>query len=230
MFFIDPLWFVFALPGLIVMLWAQAKVSGTYRKYSKVPNMQGLTGAQVASRLLRDNGLDHVKVETIRGQLTDNYDPRTKVLRLSQGVYDGASVAALGIVAHEVGHAVQDASGYVPMRLRSGLVPAANLGSWMGYIFFIIGFLLRVPNLVWMGVLFFTAAVAFSLVTLPVELNASSRARKMLQGGGLVSTVEYNAASAVLSAAAWTYVGALLQAVGQLLYYVMIAVGMGRRD
>lgn len=230
MFYLDPLWFVFALPGLIVMLWAQAKVSGTYRKYSKVPNLQGLTGAQVASRLLRDNGLDHVKVEATRGQLTDHYDPRTKVLRLSQGVYDGASVAALGIVAHEVGHAVQDASGYVPMRLRSGLVPAANLGSWMGYIFFIIGFLLRAPNLVWMGVFFFTGAVAFSLVTLPVELNASSRARRMLQGGGLVSTVEYDAASAVLAAAAWTYVGALLQAVGQLLYYVMIAVGMGRRD
>jgi len=217
------------------MIWAQVKVSSTYNKYSRVANMNGLTGLQAASRLLSYNGLNNIKIENVKGQLTDHYDPRSKVLRLSSGVANKASVAALGIVAHEIGHAVQDNRGYAPMRVRSALVPVANIGSQFGFILVIIGVILFGLNvafgapLAWVGVALFAAAVLFSLVTLPVELNASNRAREMLQKAGLVSVAEYNGASAVLSAAAMTYVAALLQAVAQLFYFLLMVVGM-RRD
>lgn len=230
MFYLDPLYIIFAMPALLLMLYAQFKVSRTYSKYSKVPNMNGLTGFKVARILLRANDLTNVEIEGTAGNLTDHYDPGKKVLRLSEGVYDTPSVAAMGIVAHEVGHAVQDHIGYAPMKVRAGLVPVANLGSWLGYIFFILGVVVQVAGLVWLGVILFSGAVAFALVTLPVELDASRRARLMLQSNGLVSVTEYDAASAVLSAAALTYVAALLQAVANLLYYVMIAVGMSRRE
>ncbi|MBI2908907.1 MAG: zinc metallopeptidase [Chloroflexi bacterium] len=230
MFFFDPKYLLFALPALLVMLYAQWKVSSTYSKYSKVANMHGLTGLEVARRLLRANDLGHVAIEGTSGNLTDHYDPGKKVLRLSEGVHDTPSVAAMGIVAHEVGHAVQDNVGYVPMRVRGGLVPLANVGTWLGYIFFMLGIVVQVSGLVWLGVILFSGAVAFALVTLPVELDASRRARAMLQSNGLVSVTEFDAASAVLSAAALTYVAALLQAVANLLYYVSIAVGMSRRD
>ncbi len=206
------------------------KISSTYGKFSKVPNMQHVTGLEVARTLLQSNGLYNVTVEPTAGKLTDHYDPGKKVLRLSQGVYNSASVAALGIVAHEVGHAVQDKTGYVPMRVRGGLVPVANLGTYLGYIFFLIGIFIQSLNLIWLGVFFFSAAVLFTLVTLPVELDASNRAKVMLRNAGLVSVTEYNATSAVLSAAALTYVAALLQAVTNLLYYVFIATGMSRRN
>lgn len=218
------------------MLYAQYRVSSAYSKYSKVANMHGVSGIEAARSLLQSSGLSGVNIEKTPGRLTDHYDPRSKVLRLSADVYNSPSVAALGIVAHEVGHAVQDKKGYAPMRVRAALVPAASLGTNLGYIIIVLGFILYAfgatfgYSLVWIGILLFAAAVLFTLVTLPVEYNASHRAREMLRSTGLVSVKEYEAASAVLSAAALTYVAAMLQAVANLLYFVMAALGMGRRD
>lgn len=233
MFFFDPVYFLFMLPPLIFMLYAQYKVSSTYSKYSRVANMQRISGAQAARSLLEANGLPGVGIERTSGRLTDHYDPRNKVLRLSPEVFGNSSVAALGIVAHEVGHAVQDRTGYAPMRIRAALVPAASLGTNLGYIFIMLGFILYALagtdfgySLIWIGILLFAAAVLFTLVTLPVEYNASRRARQMLRNTGLVSVRESEAASAVLSAAALTYVAAMLQAVASLLYYVLAALGM----
>lgn len=229
------LYLLFMLPPLILMIWAQARVSSAYNKYSKVRNMSGLTGVQAAQTLLDYNGLRQVTIEGAKGRLTDHYDPRHKVLRLSPDVARVPSVAALGIVAHEVGHAVQDNVGYAPLRIRSTLVPAANLGSRFGFICVILGLILYAfgagfgLDVMWVGIALFAAAVLFALVTLPVEYNASNHARHMLQATGLVSAQEYQGASAVLSAAALTYVAALLQAVAQLFYFVMLAMGMGRR-
>ena len=229
------LYLLFMLPPLILMIWAQARISSAYNKYSKVRNMSGLTGVQAAQTLLDYNGLRQVTIEGAKGRLTDHYDPRHKVLRLSPDVARVPSVAALGIVAHEVGHAVQDNVGYAPLRIRSTLVPAANLGSRFGFICVILGLILYAfgagfgLDVMWVGIGLFAAAVLFALVTLPVEYNASNHARHMLQATGLVSAQEYQGASAVLSAAALTYVAALLQAVAQLFYFVMLAMGMGRR-
>ncbi len=235
MFFFDPLWFLIMIPPLIFMFYAQAKVNSAFNKYSKMANSQRITGAEAAERLLQSNGLGNVAVEQIKSRLGDHYDPRKKVLRLSPDVANTPSVAALGIVAHEVGHAVQDKVGYAFMRFRTSLVPAANLGSTLGYVFVILGFLLTVfgaafgMTVVWIGVFLFSLAVLFSLVTLPVEYNASNRARQMLRSTGLVAADEYNGASAVLSAAALTYVAATLQAVAQLFYFVLLAMGGNRR-
>jgi Zn-dependent membrane protease YugP len=234
MFFFDPMWFLVMIPPFIFMIYAQMKVSSAFNKYSKMANSQRVTGAEAAERLLRFNDLSHVKVEGVKSRLGDHYDPRKKVLRLSPAVANTPSVAALGIVAHEVGHAVQDKTGYTFLRFRTSLVPAASVGSTLGYIFVILGFFLMMfgtefgITVIWIGVFLFSLAVIFSLITLPVEFNASNRARQMLRSTGMVSTQEYNGASAVLSAAALTYVAATLQAVAQLFYFVMIALG-GRR-
>ena len=230
MFLFNPLYLLFVAPALIFMLYAQSKVSSTYSKYSKVANMHSVSGAEVARTLLETNGLYNVNIERTGGRLTDHYDPRSKTLRLSEGVFGSRSVAALGIVAHEVGHAVQDQQGYAFMRVRAGLVPIANLGSSLAPILFIIGLITQLAGLMWLGVFLFAGALLFTLVTLPVEYNASSRARRMLQTSGLVIGQEYNAASAVLSAAALTYVAALLQALANFLYFVFMAMGASRRD
>jgi uncharacterized protein len=224
------MYLLFAAPALIVMLYAQWRVSSTYKKYSKISNMQQKTGADIALLLLRANGITDVKVEETKGVLTDHYDPRKKTLRLSKDIYRLSSVSAMGIVAHEVGHAVQHNAGYFPMKIRGSLVPVANVGTWLGYICFILGIFLSVVNLVWAGVILFSAAVLFALVTLPVEFNASMRARQMLKTNGMVTTAESEGVSSVLSAAALTYVAALLQAVSSLLYYVFVATGMSRRE
>jgi Zn-dependent membrane protease YugP len=235
MFFFDPMWFLIMIPPLIFMIYAQAKVNSAFNKYSKVANSQRITGAEATEKLLRSNGLGNVRVEEVKSRLGDHYDPSKKVLRLSPAVANTPSVAALGIVAHEVGHAVQDQVGYSYMRFRTSLVPAANLGSTLGYIFVILGLLLSWfgtafgMTVVWVGVFLFSLAVIFSLVTLPVEYNASNRARQMLRSTGMVSTEEYNGASAVLTAAALTYVAATLQAVAQLFYFVLLALGGNRR-
>jgi Zn-dependent membrane protease YugP len=228
--FFDPMYLAFAAPALIVMLYAQWRVSSTYKKYSKIPSMQKKTGADIALLLLRANGLTDVKVEETKGTLTDHYDPRSKRLRLSKDVYRLSSVSAVGIVAHEVGHAIQDNVGYFPMKIRGSLVPVANVGTWLGYGCFILGILLSITNLVWAGVVLFSAAVVFALVTLPVEFNASVRARQMLQSNGLVTIAEGNGVRAVLSAASLTYVAALLQAVSSLLYYIFMATGMSQKE
>ena len=235
MFFFDPLWFLIMIPPLIFMIYAQARVNSAFNKYSKIVNAQHITGAEAAEKLLNSNGLSNVKIEAVKTRLGDHYDPGKKVLRLSPAVANTPSVAALGIVAHEVGHAVQDKVGYGYMRFRTSLVPAANLGSTLGYIFVILGLLLSVfgqafgMTVVWIGVFLFSLAVIFSLVTLPVEYNASNRARQMLRSTGLLVAQEYDGASAVLSAAALTYVAATLQAVAQLFYFVLLAMGGNRR-
>ncbi|MGE5620183.1 MAG: zinc metallopeptidase [Sphingomonadaceae bacterium] len=228
MFYFDPMYFVFALPPMLLVLWAQSRVKGAYAKYSQIRNMANLTGAQVARILLQTRGLEHITVEPVGGELSDHYDPTSKVLRLSEGVYSSPSVAAMGIVAHEVGHAVQDAVGYVPLRLRSALVPAVNLGSTLGYIFFFAGLVINWTGLAWLGIGFFSLGVVFALATLPVEYNASNRALALLKGNGLVSVEEYQGAKDVLSAAALTYVAAVAAALGSLLYYVWLL--MGRRE
>ncbi len=235
MFFFDPLWFLIMLPPFIFMIYAQSKVNSTFKKYSQVANSQRITGIEAARSLLQANGLNNIRVEGVKGRLGDHYDPGKKVLRLSPAVANTPSVAALGIVAHEVGHAVQDQVGYSFLRFRTSMVPAANLGTNIGYIFVILGFIIYLfsrsdfgATVVLAGIFLFSLAVLFSLITLPVEYNASSRARKMLRSTGMVSVQEYNGASAVLSAAALTYVAATLQAVAQLFYFVLMFMGMRR--
>jgi len=217
------------------MLYAQAKVNSTYKKYSKIAASSHLTGVEAAARLLGANGLENISLESAKGRLGDHYDPGKKVLRLSADVARSRSVAALGIVAHEVGHAVQDKTGYAFLKFRSALVPAASIGSNLGYIFVILGLILYALiqldfglTVAYLGIFLFSLAVIFSLVTLPVEFDASNRAKAMLRSSGLVSVAELNGASAVLSAAALTYVAATLQAVSQLMYFIFLLLGARR--
>lgn len=225
----DPTYWIFALPALLLGLIAQAMVRSAYRKYLQVPNGARLTGAEAAQRLMRSAGI-HLNIEGTPGELSDHYDPRTGVLRLSRGVATRASVASVAIVAHEVGHAEQDVQGYLPMRVRSGLVPVVNLTSWVGPLLFFIGLMFNLYNLAWLGVLTFGVAAMFALVTLPVEINASRRGLRLLeQSGVLVSERERQGARKVLTAAALTYVAALAQAVATLLYYSFLLGGRGRR-
>ena len=236
--FFDPLYLIIMAPALIFMIYAQFKVNSTYKKFSKVYNQRGITGAQAARQLLNNNGLGNVPIETVAGKLTDHYDPTKKVLRLSPDVANTPSVAGIGIAAHEVGHAVQHQTKYGFMGIRSALVPAANVGSTLGWILIILGVILMGLSqafaefgtlIATVGILLFAAAVLFTLVTLPVEFNASNRARQMIKDTGLLVGQEYDGASAVLSAAALTYIAAMLQAVAQLLYFVLMIFG-GRRN
>jgi Zn-dependent membrane protease YugP len=230
-FYFDPLYLLFAMPALLLAMFAQWKVSSAYNKYAQVRNARNLTGEQVAAYLLRANGLN-LNVSGTPGNLTDHYDPRDKTLYLSQGVARTPSVAALGIVAHEVGHAVQDVQGYTPMRLRAWLVAPASVGPWIGYALFAVGLFINFSGLVWLGIAFFSASLAFALATLPVEFNASQRALAMLRSSALVGPGEVDAAQSVLTAAALTYVAAAAQALSTLLYYVFIALNLSdrRRD
>jgi Zn-dependent membrane protease YugP len=237
MFFFDPMYFVFALPALILAFYAQWRVQSAYKKYLSVRNGRSLTGLEVAKMLLRFNNLGHIQIEGIPGELTDNYDPRTKTMRLSQGVANSNSVAALAVVAHEIGHATQDAEAYVPLKLRSAIVPGVQIGSWLGPILFLIGWLMALYfgssfgyQIAWLGVLFFAGALVFAFVTLPVEFNASARARAMLTDAGLIYGEEMNGVRSVLDAAALTYVAAAAQALSTLLYYVFLLSGARRRN
>lgn len=230
MFFFDPYYLIFMAPALLLMMLAQWYVSSSYNKWSRVPSRGRMTGSEAAQRLIRSGGLYNVRIEGTRGNLTDHYDPRGKVLRLSQGVYGSSSVAALAIAAHELGHAQQDHVGYLPLRLRSALVPAVNIGSTLGWILIIIGLMLQWMDLAWMGVIAFSAGAVFALATLPVELNASARARRLLRDSGMIiGADEQRGVNAVLNAAALTYVAALVTAILQLLYFVMLVAGGGRR-
>lgn len=224
---------LFMIPGLLFMLWAQAKVKGTYKKYSQVQNMANVTGAQAARRVLDSQGLQDVAVEAIPGELTDHYDPRSRVLRLSQGVYGVPSVAAIGIAAHEAGHAIQHAKAYAPMKVRSALVPAVNIGSNLGFGVLFLGIILQQTGLAWAGIVLFSLATLFALVTLPVEFDASNRAKAALVQVGLVDSgvrggQEGGGVAAVLNAAGWTYVAGFASSVLTLLYYVMLVTGMRR--
>jgi len=230
MFLYDPTYLMFILPALILMMIVQFYVKSAYNKWSKVRSRIGMTGAEAAERLINTGGLYGLRVDRIRGTMTDHYDPKHKVLRLSEGVYSSDSVAALAIAAHELGHAMQDKEGYFPLQLRSALVPAVNIGSYLGWILIIIGMLLRITSIAWLGVLVFSAGTIFALATLPVELNASSRAKELLlQSGIIVSREEMKGVNSVLNAAAWTYVAALVTAVMQLLYWATLVLGMGGR-
>ncbi len=228
--FLDPRYLCFMAPAFLIMLLTQWYVNSAYNKWSKVPSYTRLTGAEAAQRLIQAGGLYGVQVEPIQGNLTDNYDPRTKNLRLSQGVYQSSSVAALAIAAHELGHAMQDQQGYLPLRLRAALVPAVNIGSTLGWILILIGLLLGFTQLAWVGVAVFSLGAIFSLATLPVELNASARARRLLTDSGLIiGPDEQRGVSTVLNAAALTYVAALITSVLQLLYWTTVVLGMGGR-
>jgi uncharacterized protein len=226
----DPRYLMYMAPALILMTLVQWYVRSAYSRWSKVQSRSGISGAQAAQRLIQAGGLYGVSIEGISGQMTDNYDPRSKVLRLSQGVYQGNSVAALAIAAHELGHAVQDNEGYFPLRFRAAIVPAVNVGSYLGWILIFLGMLLHAVGIAWLGVLVFSGGALFALATLPVELNASSRARRLLSDSGLISGEdEMRGVNNVLNAAALTYVAALVAAVLQLLYWVTLVLGMGRR-
>jgi len=234
MFVWDPRYFIFAIPALLLAFYAQWRVKSTYARYSRQPNHRGLSGAEVARILLRSVGLEQVRIEETPGQLSDHYDPSKNILRLSQGVGQSRSVAALGIVAHEVGHAVQDAANYGPLRVRAGLVPIVNIGSWLGPIIFLVGFLLSSvtgsTTIAWVGLFLFAGTVVFALVTLPVEFNASRRALQLLRTYQLADGTELAQTKQVLDAAALTYVAALAQALSTLLYYVFLLTGLSRRD
>ncbi|HEY5670852.1 MAG TPA: zinc metallopeptidase [Anaerolineales bacterium] len=229
-FFYDYRYLMFMLPAFLLMLAVQWYVNSAYNKWGRVPARSRMSGAQAAQRLIERGGLYDVKIEGVQGNLTDHYDPRTRVLRLSRGVYSGNSVASLAIAAHELGHAMQDHQDYMPLRLRSALVPAVNVGSYLGWIFIFIGLLLRAPQLAWVGVIVFSGGALFALATLPVELNASARAKRLLVESGLiVGEDEARGVNAVLNAAALTYVAALVTAVMQLMYYATLVMGMGGR-
>jgi len=231
MFFFDPLYFIISLPALALGFWAQMKVKSAFNKYSRVSAGRGATGAQVARRILDSNGLGHVNVEESRGFLSDHYDPRSRTLRLSRDVYQEDSVAAVGVAAHEAGHAIQHSTNYAPLALRSAIVPSVQIGSWLGPIIFIIGMFMG-PGLGFtislVGLILFAAVAVFTLVTLPVEFNASKRAKEVLVAQGFVGQHEMKGVNAVLDAAALTYVAAAIQAISALLYYAFILFARSR--
>jgi Zn-dependent membrane protease YugP len=233
--FFDPMYLVFIIPGFILAFWAQAKVKGAYEKFSKVPNMAGMSGAQAARRILDDQGLQDVPVEVTKGVLSDHYDPRHRKLALSEGVYNGRSVAAVAIAAHEAGHAIQHKQGYAPLKARTAIVPAVSIGSNLGFFVLIAGVMIGSLTLGWVGVALFGLATLFALITLPVEFNASSRAKVALVqagivDGGVAGGQESQGVDKVLGAAAWTYVAGFLASLLSLLYWVMLLTGMSRDE
>ncbi len=230
MFFYNPTYLMYMIPAFILMALTSWYVRAAYQKWGRVPAQSRLTGHQAAQRLISTGGLYGVQVQGVAGQLTDHYDPRDKTLYLSQGVANGASVASVAIAAHELGHAMQDAEKYFPLRFRSALVPVVNIGSNLGWILIMIGLFIRWADLAWLGVLVFAGGAVFALATLPVEFNASARAKQLLvQTGVIQAGEEARGVNAVLNAAALTYVAGLVTAILQLLYYVMLVGGIGRR-
>jgi uncharacterized protein len=219
---------LFALPALLLGLWAQWKVQRAFRQNAEVRTARGLTGAQVARSVLEGNGLTNVRVERVQGFLSDHYDPRGRVLRLSPDVYHGQSLSAAGVAAHEAGHALQHAQGYSFLQLRSAMVPAVQIGSWIGPIVFMIGLFMAGAmgtTLAWVGVALFAAVALFALVTLPVEFDATRRAKQQLVSSGIIIGNEMRGVNAVLDAAAMTYVAGAVQAISTLLYYVFLLMG-----
>jgi uncharacterized protein len=220
----DPTMFLL-VPAIIFSFYAQMKISSTFKKYLRVRSNSGTTGAQAARRILDNNGLYNVPIDVSRGHLTDHYDPRHRVLRLSSDVYYGDSVASIGVAAHEAGHAIQHHESYAPLAIRNSLVPIANIGSNFSWILIILGFVMGASGLINLGILLFTAAVLFQIITLPVEFNASSRALNQIESNGILYSEEMHGAKKVLSAAALTYVAATLVAISQLLRLLILARG-----
>lgn len=229
--FFDPLYLLFMLPGLLLAGIASMLTQTTFNKYSRVAASSGMTGAQAAERLLHTAGIYNVRIEHVRGMLTDHYDPTSRTLRLSDEVYSSQSLSAIGVSCHEAGHAIQHATNYGPLGMRSALVPVASFGSSASYFILLAGFLLQSQALMVVGIVLFSLAVFFTLVTLPVEYNASSRAKKLMVASGIVSNREAASAGAVLNAAFMTYVASAVSALLTLLYY-LIRSGLlgGRRD
>ncbi len=222
--YFDYTYFIFMIPCLILSMICSAKVNSTFKKFSQVPNRRGITGAQAAQNVLSAHGVTGVRIEPVAGNLTDHFDPRTNVIRLSESVYNSTSVAAVGVAAHEAGHAVQHAEGYVPNKIRSAVVPLANFGSRLSWILIMIGLILPVQFnfVVTLGIIFFSFSVVFTLITLPVEFNASKRALQTIQETNLLIDDEYVGAKKTLSAAAMTYVAAAATSVASLLRLLLI--------
>ena len=228
--FFNPTYWLYMAPGLLLVMLTSWYVKSAYKKWSRIPASSRMNGNQAAQRLINAGGLYGVQIEGIRGEMTDHYDPRSKTLRLSQGVAQGASVASLAIAAHELGHAQQDAEGYFPLQIRSAMVPMVNIGSNLGWILIMAGLLLNWINVAWLGVAFFAGGALFALMTLPVEFNASARAKRLLAETGIIQTEEERrGVNNVLNAAALTYVAALVTSLLQLLYYASLLTGRRRR-
>lgn len=230
MFYFDPVFLLFLLPGIGLSLWANAKVKSTFREYSDVPARSGLSGAEAARQLLRRKGISNVQVEPVGGFLSDHYDPFHRVLRLSPDVYHGRSLAALGVAAHEAGHAIQHAADYSPLKFRSLVVKPAMIGSNLGFIIAGLGMFIQATGLIWIGIALFSVFVVFTLVTLPVEFNASSRAVVALQELGMISAAESEGTEKVLRAAAMTYVASAIGAILQLFYLLWRAGLLGGQE
>jgi Zn-dependent membrane protease YugP len=228
--FFDPIQLIFAIPGLLLALYASFVTKSTFNRYSKVDSAYGLSGAAAARKLLSHEGISDVKIERVSGFLSDHYDPLHKVLRLSPHVYENSSLAAIGVACHEAGHAIQHAKKFAPLYLRSALVPATNASSWLSYIVIMAGFLLNSQKFILLGAFIFSLAVIFSVITLPVEWDASRRAKLLMVNASIVSYSEANMASRVLNAAFLTYVAAAVSSILTLAYYLMRAGVFGGRD
>jgi len=219
----DPLFLALVLPAMIFAMWAQYRVTSSFKKYSQQFTDKKITGAQAAQEVLRYAGVTGVSVERVPGSLTDHFDPRTNVIRLSESVFDSTSVAAVGVAAHEAGHAIQYANKYVPMKIRAGIIPVTSIGSKLAIPLVLIGLIMDMTGLVNIGILLFGTVVVFQLITLPVEFNASSRAIKILDSSAMLSREEVPASKKVLSAAALTYVGALAVSLAQMLRFIALS-------
>ena len=228
-FYFDYTYWLIILPAFIITMLAQANVSSTFNRYQRMTNRRGYTGSMAAQMVLRAHGVTGVRVERVSGKLTDHYDPRTNVIRLSDAVYDSTSVAAVGVAAHEAGHAVQYAMDYGPIRLRSAIIPVCNFGSQAGILLLVIGLIFNSEMLFGLGVVFFSLMLLFQLITLPVEFNASARAMETLRSTDMLEGEELSGARKVLTAAALTYVAALLVSMAQLLRYLLLFAGNNRR-
>ncbi len=229
MYFWDPTMLIL-LPAVLVTLYAEYKVNSTYHRYAQVPSRSGMTGADVARYILNQNGLHDIPIERVGGHLSDHYDPRSRVVRLSAEVYDSTSLSSLGVAAHEVGHAVQHDEGYLPLYVRNTVIPITQFGSYLSWPLFILGIFMGSSTLVRLGILLFATIVFFQLVTLPVEYNASSRALATLEGEAILDSEELAGTSKVLRAAALTYVAAALMAMLQLLRLLLLSGFMGGSD
>ncbi len=227
-FGMDPLYLIFLIPAFLLAMWAQIKVKNTYSKFAQVPTMRGVNGLQAADTLMREYDIN-IGVNRIAGALTDHYDPRGKFIALSESSVQN-SIASVAVVAHELGHAMQDKENYVPLKMRGAIVPAVQIGGWVAPLLLMAGMLLGMTQLMWLGVIGFGLTAFFAVITLPVEFNASSRAMKMLEQSNILVGDELKGARQVLDAAALTYVAAAAQAILTLLYYVMRLSGNSRRD
>jgi len=226
----DPMYFLFIGPGLLLSLWASFRVKSAFNKYSKVRSMRGLTGAEAAQEMLRYAGISNVRILRAHGILSDHYNPLNRTLNLSEAVYDSNSIAAVGVATHEAGHAIQHARNYAPLWVRSALVPTANIGSGIGYFVMLIGLWMASTNMVLLGAVLFSAVLLFQIVTLPVEFNASSRAKALVLEDGIITAEERKGMDAVLNAAALTYVAAAISTLLTLLYFLMRAGLLGGRS